>query len=337
MKILITESHLKSVVSEQMLNRYKNTGKQSLWDKDYTAETMAKIKKSQEEIELVKKTWNYEKLNKAIDWWNKWTINNVVVDKYSKNWNISTNETHRIMAQYREALKGLTLNYINDTNNSAIAYVQSSNPKVVIVNAANTTGSNPFLIFLHELQHLLFFIKPTHPEMDIKDNLGINPYNYLSVFSTLGNDAINKNYEPVNKTNFNLYFKPKMIEMGLNIDMQNYYNKHITYSYSKKDTYIPEGTEVLSRLKIVKELMGKFTYEDITPREIGQLNNKESFNKPIHVEPNLYWLTLSLLFSPKMAKNIVNGWNLVAKTNIKPQTAPNFFKDKSEPEKPIAA
>jgi hypothetical protein len=315
MKILISESQLKSIISEQRLDKKSNSDKQYFWNKDWTAETMSNIEKQQQQISKAKSTWTYDILNKAVNWWNKWTTNNIVIQKYAKNWGITTNEALRIMGQYREGLKNLTINYTYEPDNNAIAYVVSNNPKVVVVNSLHINDGDPYLIFLHELQHLLSFIKPIHPYQKITDSLGINPKKFLSVFNDL-EAATATNVLKV--TGKDYYYTSKMKEMGLSVPLQDKYLKSVQLAFPQRKTYIPEPTEVLSRLVIVRKLLGKSESDNITLKEIGDLNNKQDLNKPF--EPNIYWLTLSLLFSTENLTNIINDWNLIAKTDIKKPT-----------------
>jgi hypothetical protein len=321
MKIIISESQLKTIVNEQ-----------DSWAAAFTDEYFKRLNKAKQTLD---NNWGYNVLNKAIDWWNKWTMDKNIVNMYSKNWKISTNETLKIMNQYREALKGIKIRYVKLPFDNAIAFVKKNEPKVVNVNIENIKGHDAYLTYLHELQHLLFYIKPLHPVEKINDDLKINPNQPLSVFGNFINAAknIGINFAPYNK--INSYYSSKFAELGLTPYMSEYYTKKIKQFYSFKDDYIADSNEVISRLETVREMLHKPYGGKITPKEIGALNNKytpsgsddllikalgnENASEP-SVDPNIVWMTLSLLFSPEKMSDVLNKQSSYVKadTNTPP-------------------
>ena len=296
---------MKILLSEQQTNKLiKNAMTQPKWLKDKAF------------IDEVKKTWNYDGLNQAIDWWNKWTMNSIVISKYSKNWKISDNETRRIMNLYREALKDLSIEYIYNPEHHAIAYVRSVNPKVVYVNSVYTGESNPVDIFIHELQHLLYFIKPLHPSQDIKKDINIDMGDPVSVINKSFLISSNKIFKDSKVSNIQDVYELKMEELGLNKMMKNYYRDLIKSSNPTSKKYTGEGTEIYSRLKVIKRLLNKSETEDIRINELGYLNNLTVPGKI--PETNVVQATLSLLLSNYDINMVLNSWNKYATNNTTP-------------------
>ena len=62
-------------------------------------------------MEACKKRYSQSELNKAIAWWNNWLNNSVTKQKFSKNHNISLQETNEIFEDYKDLLKDTKLVY----------------------------------------------------------------------------------------------------------------------------------------------------------------------------------------------------------------------------------
>jgi hypothetical protein len=288
MRLVITENQFKNIISEQV-------------DKN----------KINQIINIVKRKWNNDQLNRAIGWWNNWTMNNIVIDRYSKNYNISRNETLRIMNQYREGLKGLKIFYVFQDNYNAIAFVNPGDPKTVYVNVAKTKSFDPYLTFLHELQHLLYYIKPLHPEQKIGDDLNIEPSKPTSVFSNFMKSISDNLFGRIPESGFSYMYGRKMKLLGLNPGVKAFYSQKLKEFYAEKGDYTSNNNEILSRLKTVKVMLKKQPYDNMTIKEIGDLNNHQYPN----IDPNLFYMTLGLLYSNNDMNYVVNQWNQYAKND----------------------
>jgi hypothetical protein len=174
------------------------------------------------------------------------------------------------------------------------------------------------------LQHLLFYIKPTHPREKINDDLKINPSQPLSVFGGLLNTAKSIGMYLTPKSKINEYYSSKFKELGLTPYMSEHYSKKIKEFYSDRQKYVADDNEVMSRLEIVREMLHKPYGGKVTAKEIGMLNNRYSSSggkynaltdmmaksgvekaEP-NVDPNVFWMTLCLLYSSENMSVVLN-------------------------------
>jgi hypothetical protein len=107
-----------------------------------------------------------------------------------------------------------------------------------------------------------------------------------------------------------------MEELGLNRMMKNYYRDLIKSSNLTSKKYTGEGTEIYSRLKVIKRLLNKSETEDIRINELGYLNNLTVPGKI--PETNVVQATLSLLLSNYDINMVLNSWNKYATNNTTP-------------------
>jgi len=335
MKIKITESQFNYLLSEQLTGPTMNTSSGTYvgttsGQHDFQSPAAIKEKKMKQNLEKLKqqslkikneklstakKTWNVNTLNQAINWWRTWLADPKTKDRFSKNWKFPLWMTESIFKLYNDALNNLTLKYIYEPNSSSVAYVNPKYPKIVVVNVAETGKSNPISIFIHELQHLLFLIKPLHPSQNINKDINIDVNNNTKVFDNLlvGLDSDFDTTSNSQKALESKYEK-KMTELGLNEDDKGYFREAINMLSPEKKRYVaggeydPNGTEIISRLESIRYRLGKKSGEPITLSELGKLGKSDE---------NSYWAILSIILSNNNSNQIVNQWNQYVKNNPK--------------------
>lgn len=115
--------------------------------------------------------------DKAKDWWRNWLNNPVTKNKFQKNWNYTKEKTDGIFEDYLEALDTATLIYtFNEKPNqgwvpgtgSILQFYGITTDGIdypVYVNC-NTNYYDPYVFFVHELQHILNARHEIHPYED---------------------------------------------------------------------------------------------------------------------------------------------------------------------------
>jgi hypothetical protein len=335
MKIKITESQFNYLMSEQLTGPTMNASSGTYVgttssQHDFQSPTAIRQKKLKQNLETIKqqalkrrnekiatakKTWNVNALNQAINWWRTWLADPKTKDRFSKNWKFPLWMTESVFKLYNDALNNLTIKYIYDINSSAVAYVSPKYPKIVVVNAADLGKRDPVSIFIHELQHLLFFVKPLHPSQNINKDINIDVNNNTKVFDNLlvGLDDDSEPNSNLQKALESKY-EQKMTELGLSEDDKLYFRGAINGLSPEKKRYVaggeydPDGTEIMSRLSSIRYKLGKKSGEPITLTELGKLGKSDA---------NAYWAILSIILSNNNSNQIVNQWNQYVKNNPK--------------------
>jgi hypothetical protein len=335
MKIKITESQFNYLMSEQLTGPTMNASSGTYVgttssQHDFQSPTAIRQKKLKQSLETIKqqalkrrnekiatakKTWNVNTLNQAINWWRTWLADPKTKDRFSKNWKFPLWMTESVFKLYNDALNNLTIKYIYDIHSSTVAYVNRKYPKIVVVNAAYVDKRDPVNIFIHELQHLLFYVKPLHPSQNINKDINIDVNNNTKVFDDLlvGLDGDFETSSNQQKSLESKY-EQKMTELRLSDDDKEYFRNAInglspeTKRYVAGGDYDPNGTEIMSRLSSIRYRLGKKSGEPITLTELGKLGKSDD---------NSFFAILSIILSNNNSNHIVNQWNQYVKNNPK--------------------
>jgi hypothetical protein len=89
--------------------------------------------------------------------------------------NMTSVEVENIFKKYLDSINKLKLVYYDNTmlgNNidflSALAFVHPSQPEKIFVNCSQN-DEDPYGTLIHEMQHMLYNIKPLNPEVQIRN------------------------------------------------------------------------------------------------------------------------------------------------------------------------
>lgn len=150
MKILISESQLRKLVSEQVKSKYK----ESFGDD---------LKKCEQKFTL-------DMLTKAKDHWRKWLNNPETIIKIAKSMNTTeSNVKSSLLPEWLKELDKVQMKYVNVGNNDTLAFVDPSERDLhhMYVNCDHETDNsvNIVSVMVHELQHRLDMIHPINPEL----------------------------------------------------------------------------------------------------------------------------------------------------------------------------
>jgi hypothetical protein len=336
MKVLISENQLKLFVSEQI-----STGVQSGTYKGTTSYqydnrlpvTPKKIIGDPVTWDKVKDKYNKNTLAQATQWWKTWINNKTTKTKFANNWKMNMKDVESIFQKYSDILDKLKLKHVWE-DDEAIAYVEGSslydklagNTKNVInVNVKNALEYGPVSVFIHEIQHILYRIKPFHPTDRINTDLKLD-YNNRNSFinwakNLLGDDKLSSEVAP-GATKTYPDARKKLLEMGMSEKETKYYwNKYKALSGDDLN-YLNKPTEIYSRLASLRQILKLKPEQNITAKEIVKATemNLKYDNDGVMIDfdfsdPGITWLIYVILASPLSVQQIINQWNSYAKNN----------------------
>jgi hypothetical protein len=114
-------------------------------------------------------------LEKSKNYWIQWLSSPITRIKFLNNWqkvekNMTLEEVGNIFKKYIDSLKGLKLYYFDSKlipkNANSFAFVNRSEPNKIYVNCSKN-DEDPYGTLIHEIQHLLYYIKPLNPDVQI--------------------------------------------------------------------------------------------------------------------------------------------------------------------------
>jgi hypothetical protein len=272
-------------------------------------------------IGACKKKVTQDELNKAINWWNKWLDNPKTKERFGKNYGISQTEVNSIFQDYKDAIKGTTIEYKYEPNSSYWAYVSENRwteltawnfSKTIKINCKNSgeleNGSNDTWesIFVHELQHVIDIVKPFNPISKTKKDFNINSSNLTGIAKEIGNNVNDEDFADKYNKIYDYLFK-----QGMTIDLSIYWANWYLDTLKNKDSklgikYVENPNEDLSRLEGLRNFLHKESGENITLKDIiyaGENND-------------LGWLIVATIRSGKTIQQILNSLNTYAINDI---------------------
>ena len=222
-------------------------------------------------------------LKQAQDYWRKWLSNPITKQKFKENWNNSTvagtlyddSIVDGIFKRYLDAINKLKLVYYDNTtitgDSDAYAFVNASEPDKIYVNCSEN-DPDPYGSLIHEIQHILYYIKPLNPVVQIGD-VFVNPNTKKSTIETF----FKTSNQQSNKTN-NLNSVSKQYNTPVN--MLNYFLK----PGINDPGYSCRETEKMSNIVSVRKTLGVNPGQNITKEMLFPYIKGEKDNTDI------YWL-----------------------------------------------
>jgi hypothetical protein len=227
-------------------------------------------------------------LKQAQDYWVKWLSSPVTKQKFRKNWNVQPRYdkvdgelVSNIFEKYLNCINKLKLVYFDNTmlhppghdkidlvdSRSAMAFVTELEPEYVFVNCS-IDDEDPLGSMIHEIQHLLYDIKPLNPSIDVK-NVFLKPGD-----KKLGPvDFFKSNVLP--SKNINNYIINASKTLGVDEQDLIYWSKKAK-SFSEDDPgYVCRETEKASNIQSVRHLLGIKPGQNITLQMLKPYINGE--------------------------------------------------------------
>ena len=213
-----------------------------------------------------KSTWS-KNLTPAKEYWIKWLSNPITKQKFKKNWNIKNDgEVNNIFKEYIDVLNKLTLVFYDNFNvkhqtiRLAYAYVV---PKVdntkIYVNCSHL-DKTPYESLVHEIQHILYDIKPLNPEKQVGDvfvtnkTVKMSPKDFLNVEKFIKNskNTVSQSIQDTSKNyGFNTNTLSELLSRAKNYEKE-------------KPGYVCSETEKMSNIMAVRKYLGIKPGENIT-------------------------------------------------------------------------
>ena len=159
-----------------------------------------------------------------------------------------------IFDKYLEIINNATIRYYNgDDDDNAYAFVNSNEPTIINVNCSQNDPA-PYNTLVHEIQHLLYFIKPLNPDIKIEKIYGT----YANTTSTGQTDPSIKNIKQTSQ----------------NLGVNEYYLRYFYNVAKLNPEYSCEHTEKMSNIMAIRAKFNlspndKITFEMIKPYMMG--------------------------------------------------------------------
>jgi hypothetical protein len=215
-------------------------------------------------------------LEKAKNYWIQWLSNPITKKKFLNNWkkvekNMTSVEVENIFKKYIDSLKRLKLFYYDNKSESdpilknANAYVSESNPEKVFVNcSASANNKNPYATLIHEIQHLLYDIKPLNPAVQVA-NVFVDSNTKLSTINTFFDFYKNQ------KSNQSKELNPSQINyastrVGTTNDTLYSLLSRAKYNEKARPGYSCRETEKMSNITTIRNLFNIKPGQNITEK-----------------------------------------------------------------------
>jgi hypothetical protein len=233
-------------------------------------------------------------LKQAQDYWRKWLSNPITKQKFRTNWNVQPKtdtvdgkKVDDIFEEYFDCIDNLKLVFYDNTmihppgvseidvNNSkrAYAFVHHATPENIYVNCS-LDNEDPLGTLIHEIQHLLYDIKPLNPEITI-GNVFLKPGDKkLKIKDILGD------FESYLKNNAQ-HLTNIASSLGVNVDKLNTWEWRSDNIKPDDPGYVCRETEKASNIQSVRHLLNIKPGQNITPQMLKPYINDEKNNTDI--------------------------------------------------------
>ena len=222
-------------------------------------------------------------LEKAKNYWIQWLSSPITKNKFLNNWkkvekNMTSVEVGNIFKKYIDSLKVLKLYYYNSklipNNPDAYAFVNSAEPEKIYVNCSQN-DPDPYGTLIHEIQHLLYYIKPLNPDVQI-GNVFVDSNTKKSTPKTFFKGNSNSNANDV--TNKIISTSKKF---GVPITTLTY----ILFKARNEEKEVPgyscRETEKMSNIMSIRSLFGVNPGQNITKEMLLPHIKGEKFNDDV--------------------------------------------------------
>jgi len=256
-------------------------------------------------------------LKEAIKWWEDWLKSPITKEKFIEN-NKGTiknpkSEADKIFEGYLNVLSQIKLVPYGICKNGKpgatqyYMYVTDDKTNNIYVNTGFKDIDNQSLleVFIHEVQHLLYFHFPLNPSEKVDKCFTVKTFKKGSIFQKLKNlfKRRNKGTEPtvVSGTAINNIATSFSIPVESATKVYNEINKEIQMEKDKGyESYISDHNENLSRITGVRKRLNLVPGDEITVKDfkpfidelVSTQNPDEYFQKLNEESLNFYWLLL---------------------------------------------
>ena len=224
-------------------------------------------------------------LEKAKNYWIKWLSDDITRIKFLINWqkverNMTLVEVGNIFKKYIDSLKVLKLYYYNSKlipkSSEAFAFVNRFEPEKIYVNCSQN-DPDPYGTLIHEMQHMLYEIKPLNPGVQIS-NVFVDSNTEKSTPETFFDFSKNSNQQSSKISGIDAVSK----EYGVSVDFLEeikldayYYEVEVDYGYVCRET------EKMSNIMSIRNLFGINPGQNITKKMLLPYIKGEKFHEDV--------------------------------------------------------
>ena len=263
-------------------------------------------------------------LEKAKNYWIQWLSHPVTKTKFLNNWkkvekNMTSVDVENIFKKYIDSLKLLKLYYYDNKSESdtklqgAYAYVTRSHPEKIFVNCS-LNDPEPYGTLIHEIQHLLYNIKPLNPAVQVA-SVFTNPNTKLSTINTFFNfKTLNNQSNQSRKLNTSQIMY-RSFQIGSTPDALNSLLRRAESEEKKDPGYSCRETEKMSNIIAIRNLFNVNPGQDITEKMLSPyINGKKN-------DTNVTWVLYCWALNDFQNLNgMLNKMNQLAYQNTEKDT-----------------
>jgi hypothetical protein len=225
-------------------------------------------------------------LEKAKNYWIQWLSSPITKNKFLNNWkkvekNMTSAEVGNIFKKYIDSLRVLKLYYFDSKlipkESNSYAFVNRPEPDKIFVNCSQN-DPDPYGTLIHEIQHMLYDIKPLNPEVQIA-NVFVNSNTKKSTIETFFDFFKTSNQQSNQSMELrNIEINSKKI--GVPFESLQHILSNSKYHEKRKPGYACRETEKMSNIMSVRNLFGvksgqNITKEMLLPYIKGEKNNDD--------------------------------------------------------------
>jgi hypothetical protein len=225
-------------------------------------------------------------LEKAKNYWIQWLSSPITRIKFLINWqkvekNMTLAEVGNIFKKYIDSLRVLKLYYFDSKlipeKSNAYAFVNEFEPDKIFVNCSQN-DPDPYRTLIHEIQHLLYDIKPLNPEVQIA-NVFVNSNTKKSTIETFFDFFKTSNQQSNQSMELrNIEINSKKV--GTTSDTLKSLLRKAKFKENKDPGYVCRETEKMSNIMSVRNLFGvksgqNITQEMVLPYIKGEKNHTD--------------------------------------------------------------
>lgn len=209
-----------------------------------------------------KSTWS-KNLTPAKNYWIQWLSNPITKQKFKKNWNIKNDgEVNDIFKNYIDVLNKLTLVFYDNFNvkhqtiRDSFAYVTPKEDNTKIYVNCSLDDTEPYETLVHEIQHILYDIKPLNPEKQVGDvfvtnnTVKMSPQDFFNVVNSTS--TVNQSIQDTSK------------KYGFNTNALSVLLSNAKYHEKRRPGYVCSETEKMSNIMALRKYLGIKPGENIT-------------------------------------------------------------------------
>lgn len=237
-------------------------------------------------------------LQRAVTFWKNWLNDPITIKKVEKNWEEESNflsiysgylgvTSNIAWAKYKDSLDNLKLFFYDytkaylgqqDLMHNAYAFVNPTKSRYNIYINCTQDDPDPYGTLVHEIQHIIYGIKPLNPDKKINDvfvNSKTIKQTEQKIKSSLPTNVVNKSSSNITNAAKNT---------GLTVDIINDWKTTLdTVLRTKSDIgYICRETEKMSNIMSIRKTLnvapgGNITYNMLKPYITKQKNNGDIY------------------------------------------------------------